>query len=167
VGYAGGTTEDPTYRRIGDHTETLQIDFNPDEISYEELADVFWNSHDPREKPWSRQYMSIAFFHSEEQGRVLSEKNKVNIITEIRPFEIFFLAEDYHQKYYLQQNREIMQELRKLYPDFKDFVDSTLAARLNGYAAGYGALSLMEKELESFGLLPEDQKRLGQILRQR
>lgn len=166
VGYAGGTTESPTYQRIGDHTETLQVDFDSDEISYEALADVFWNSHDPREKSWSKQYMSIAFFHSEEQERVLSEKKKGNILTEIMPFERFYLAEDYHQKYYLQQNREVMHELQKFYPDFKDFIDSTLAARLNGYAAGYGSLSVMEKELNSLGLWPEEQKRLGQILGQ-
>ncbi|MEL7566225.1 MAG: hypothetical protein AAGU27_15250 [Dehalobacterium sp.] len=59
-----------------------------------------------------------------------------------------------------------MHELQKFYPDFKDFIDSTLAARLNGYAAGYGSLSVMEKELNSLGLWPEEQKRLGQILGQ-
>jgi len=60
VGYAGGSTSSPTYRNIGDHTETIQIDYNPKEISHEELLDVFWRSHSPEVKSWSRQYMSAS-----------------------------------------------------------------------------------------------------------
>ena len=52
VGYAGGTTESPTYHNIGDHTETIQIDYNPAKISYEQLLEIYWDNHNPAVQPW-------------------------------------------------------------------------------------------------------------------
>ena len=63
VGYAGGTTNNPTYRALGDHAETIQVDYDPTQISYEELLEAFWTSHSPTSRPWSRQYASIIFYH--------------------------------------------------------------------------------------------------------
>jgi peptide-methionine (S)-S-oxide reductase len=109
VGYAGGTTVDPTYKTMGDHTETLQVDFDPSRISYGELLDVFWTSHRPTSPPLSRQYMSAILFHNEEQRRAAEEsrdrmaKTFGNVYTRIAPFERFYLAEEYHQKYYEKQ----------------------------------------------------------------
>lgn len=68
VGYAGGSKENPTYYSLGDHSETIQIDYDPTQISYGQLLEVFWNSHNPTYEPWSRQYMSIIFYHSEDRG---------------------------------------------------------------------------------------------------
>ena len=53
VGYSGGTRENPTYTALGDHTETLQIDFDPSVVSYRDLLAIFWAGHDPSAKPWS------------------------------------------------------------------------------------------------------------------
>ena len=101
VGYAGGTMKNPTYHNLGDHTETIQIDYDPTQISYEELLDVFWDSHNPTSRPWSRQYMSIVFYHDEEQKRSAIEtrdregsRREGVIFTEIVPASQFYLAED-------------------------------------------------------------------------
>lgn len=71
VGYAGGKTDAPTYRHMGDHTETVQIDYDPGRITYEELLKIFWESHDPESRPYSVQYKNAVFFHNaaQEEGR--------------------------------------------------------------------------------------------------
>ena len=67
VGYAGGTTVNPTYRNIGDHAETIQIDFDPTVMTYEELLATFWASHNPIRLKLRRQYMSAIFYHDASQ----------------------------------------------------------------------------------------------------
>ena len=170
VGYAGGTLKDPTYRKLGDHTESLQIDFDPEVITYEELLEIFWDSHDPTLPTWSRQYMSIVFYHTEEQRRLAIESKEReeswlgrSIVTEIIPFSDFYLAEDYHQKYYLRQEPGLFQELSAIYPDISDFIDSTAVARLNGYVSGYGTPETFEEELSSLGLSEAGRNRLLDI----
>jgi len=163
VGYAGGTTDNPTYYRIGDHSETIQIDYNPDLVTYSELLDVFWGSHTPSTRSFSRQYRSIIFFHNEQQQRLAldtKEREEVDktVFTEIVPFSKFFLAEDYHQKYYLRQVEELMVELRGRYPLEEDFTNSTVTARLNGYIGGFGTENQLERELDSFALSDRAEK---------
>ncbi|MFX1411650.1 MAG: peptide-methionine (S)-S-oxide reductase, partial [Promethearchaeota archaeon] len=129
VGYAGGTTENPTYYRLGDHSETLQIDYDPTRVSYQDLLDVFWRSHNPTRPAGSRQYMSIIFYHDDEQKRLALEtrdreaaRRNATIYTEIVPATGFTWAEDYHQKYRLRQVPALMREFEALYPDAGDFV---------------------------------------------
>jgi peptide-methionine (S)-S-oxide reductase len=157
VGYAGGTTVDPTYHRIGDHSETIQIDYDPELISYAQLLDVFWDAHNPRAPSFSRQYRSAVFYHDETQRRLAEETKKQRqsrgrFFTDIEPLSEFYMAEDYHQKYYLRSIDILMGELRALFPGELAFVESTTAARLNGYVGGFGTLEQLEGELESFGL---------------
>jgi peptide-methionine (S)-S-oxide reductase len=146
VGYAGGTKKNPTYHSLGDHTETIQIDFDPEKIPYERLLDIFWASHDPTSKSWSRQYKAVIFYHDEEQKNMaaatrdrLAAKLGTKIHTEILPYEGFYLAEPYHQKYRLRSARDMMAEFSAMYPLEDDFVNSTAAARVNGYLGGYGS----------------------------
>jgi peptide-methionine (S)-S-oxide reductase len=136
-------------------------------VSYEELLDVFWSSHSATSQPWSRQYMSIVFYHNDEQRRLALEtrdreaaKLQREIFTEIVPFSEFYLAEAYHQKYRLQQVPVLMREFRAMYPDNDDFVSSTAAARVNGYLAGYGTFEQLQEELDGFGLSPESRDKL-------
>jgi peptide-methionine (S)-S-oxide reductase len=166
VGYAGGSKLDPTYRDLGDHTESIQIEYDANEISFEALVDMFWNMHNPARKPYSRQYTSILFYHDEDQKRVaLNTKERVEsklksyVHTEIVPYTKYYLAEEYHQKYYLQQylkrNSELHEEIRRAFSDFDEFIYSTVAARMNGYVAGHGTKYALEKEFKEAGLPSE------------
>ena len=69
VGYAGGTTPSPTYYGMGDHTESIEIYYDPKVVSYNDLLDIFWESHSPTSRPYSRQYMSMIMYNSEKQRR--------------------------------------------------------------------------------------------------
>ena len=158
---------DPTYRDLGDHSETIQIDYDPAQISYQELLDVFWSSHSPTARPWSRQYASIVFYHSQEQKR-LAEASRDReaairespIYTEIVPFAKFYLAETYHQKYRLQQVPDLLREFRAIYPRDDEFIYSTAAARVNGYLGGYGTLAALQGGIEGLGLSPAARQQL-------
>jgi methionine-S-sulfoxide reductase len=159
VGYSGGTKKDPTYYQIGDHSETVQLDYDPERISYQDLLDVFWSSHSPTSKPWSRQYASLVLYHDDSQER-LALKSKaryeartgLKTFTEIAPYSEFYLAEGYHQKYYLRQYPELNQEFASIYPNLAGFVDSTATARVNGYVGGHGPCDQLKEELGSYGL---------------
>ncbi len=149
----------PTYHDLGDHSETIQIDYDPTQISYGDLLDVFWESHNPTSPSWSRQYMSAIFYHNEEQQQLAQDskarqeaKHGVKIHTELAAYTRFYLAEDYHQKYVLQNKSEFMREFKAMYPDMSDFINSTAAARVNGYLAGGGSAELLQEEGEQLGL---------------
>lgn len=117
VGYEGGTFEKPTYHdvctnRTG-HAEAVEIDYDPEQISYEQLLDEFFALHDPtqmnRQGPdWGTQYRSVVFYHTPEQeaaakaaiARLTAEKRFAKpIVTQVVPAATFWRAEEYHQKY--------------------------------------------------------------------
>ncbi len=161
MGYAGGSQDNPTYQSIDDHSETIQIDYDPAQISYEELLDVFWSSHNPSSRPFSRQYASIIFYHNEEQRHLAIETRDSQqaalggtVFTEIVPFTSFTLAEDYHQKYRLRQTPEVLAAVRALYPGRDEFLNATLTARVNGYVGGYGTLGELEAQVEMLDMSP-------------
>ena len=169
MGYSGGTEENPSYTSIGSHSETVHITYDPEKISYNELLDFFWDSHNPIYETFSRQYMSIVLFHDEEQRKLAIESRNIEedklgreVITEIMPFSKFYPAEDYHQKYYLRREPLLMDEYRIIYPDIDDFVSSTAVARVNGYAGGYGNIT-SETKIENLGLSEEGRKRILEI----
>jgi methionine-S-sulfoxide reductase len=171
VGYAGGILENPTYHNLGDHSEAIQIDYDPNQISYKELLNVFWKSHTPTYEAWSRQYMPALFYHNEEQKQFAletktREEARLNkkIYTPILPYTMFYQAEDYHQKYTLQNRKEFMREFKMMYPTFEDFVNSTAAARVNGYLAGDGSYERLQAEIESLGLSEAAKQKLLTIV---
>ena len=94
-------------------------------------------------------------------------KRHQRISTEILPATQFYLAEAYHQKYGLRHDSELMQELAAIYPDERDFVNSTAAARVNGYLGGYGTVKSLQDELDSLGLSPEANKKLMNMMNKR
>ncbi len=170
MGYAGGTTEDPTYRNLGDHAEAIRVEYDPARISYEQLLDRFWSGHDPHARPWSSQYRAAVFYHDGEQKRIAERtRDRVagegRIHTEILPAGPFHPAEGYHQKYALRGDPALLAEIRAYYPEGDDFVASTAAARLNGYAAGYGGLARLAEELPGLGLSRDAAKRLWETVR--
>ena len=117
VGYTGGTLQNPTYHDVCSgttgHAEAVEVDYDPDLVSYEDLLDVFWNNHDPttrnRQGPdVGTQYRSAIFFHSPEQeAAAVASKQKLGasgrfskpIATEITLASEFYRAEEYHQQY--------------------------------------------------------------------
>ncbi len=120
---------------------------------------------------WSRQYMSAVYFHSEEQKKLAVEtrnreaaKRKIKIYTEIVPASEFYLAEAYHQKYLLRQRPVLMKEFNAIYPATEDFVNSTAAARLNGYLGGNGTLIDLKAKLNNLGLPPVTSNKLLEIV---
>ena len=158
MGYAGGTADDPTYRRMGDHTETVQIDYDPTRISYNQLLEIIWDSHQPTSQSWSRQYQNVIFFHNKAQEHLAiasksarQTKMSKQIKTRILPLRSFTLAEDYHQKYLLKQHA-LNREIKRFYPKNEDLIDSTTAARFNGYAGGYGTKDQLSREIDNLGL---------------
>jgi peptide-methionine (S)-S-oxide reductase len=103
--------------------------------------------------------MSAIFYHNETQKRLaVASKARVEastrrkVFSELAPFTEFYLAEGYHQKYWLQHVPEVMGELKAMYPLAEDLTASTAAARINGYLGGYGTLSHLRQEVSSFGL---------------
>jgi peptide-methionine (S)-S-oxide reductase len=121
VGYAGGTVENPTYEQVctdrTGHAEVVQVEFDPDEVSYEEVLDTFWSVHDPtqlnRQGPdVGTQYRSVIFFHTpDQQEQALASKARVQarfdrpVVTEVEPAPEFWRAEDYHQQYLVKRGR--------------------------------------------------------------
>ncbi len=118
VGYVGGWMENATYRDVcsGEtgHAEAVQVEYDPAEVSYEELLKVFWDIHDPttlnRQGPdVGTQYRSVVFFHNAEQEAAakaskekLQDSGRFNrkVVTEIKPASEFYRAEEYHQQYF-------------------------------------------------------------------
>ena len=172
VGYAGGRKKSPTYARIGDHTETVQVDYDPARISYEQLLDIIWDSHTSTSHNASGQYMRAIFFHDERQKEIalasqkaLAEKIGQPVITRVLPVRSFTMAEDYHQKYILKQNKGLMRELSAIYPAHSDMVASTVAARLNGYAGRYGTQEQLSQEIDQLGLSDNGKRLIEQTIR--
>ena len=145
VGYAGGTTPDPSYQHISDYIEAIELDYDADLLSYSQLLDLFWQFHNPSSAPYKRQYISAIFPHNPQQAEIAQQSLQAHAcaLTEIIPLDKFYLAENYHQKYHLQQYPQFMDEFQVLFPSFNDFIDSTLATRANGLLAGYADLSVL------------------------
>ena len=123
VGYEGGHLDNPTYEEVcrkgTGHAEVVEVTYDPERISYDDLLDVFWHKHDPTQlnrQGWDvgDQYRSVVFVHDEEQ-RAAAERSKAAqdasgrhrgpVVTAIEPAQTFYRAEDYHQRYLEKQGR--------------------------------------------------------------
>ena len=161
----------PTYRKMGDHTETVQVDYDPQRITYAQLLDIFWKSHKPTRRSWSRQYMPAVFYHNEEQRQqAMASKAAVEqkighaVKTEVVSVRSFTMAENYHQKYILKKHRALRNQMAGIYPNPQDFVDSPAVTRLNGYAGGHGTGDQLSREIDILGLSAEGKKRLAKLV---
>lgn len=164
VGYAGGSSPSPTYHDLGEHTESLRVIYDPREVSYGALLELFGKAHDTTAPPRSRQYASLLFVASEEQRRegeaFLRKKEKEwgrRVWTKLLPLQAFHPAEAYHQKYYLRQTRSLGGALRSLFLREEDFWRSSAVMRVNAYLAGYGSPEVFERELPKLGLASDHQ----------
>lgn len=143
-GYAGGEVKNPTYEQVCSgntgHAEVLRITYDSTKISYDELLEVFWGSHDPttlnrQGNDIGSQYRSVVFYHNEEQ-KALAEKYKQQldasgafndpVVTVIEPITDFYPAEDYHQNYFNRNGQQpycnfvVRPKLTKFRKVFKD-----------------------------------------------
>ncbi len=118
AGYTGGTTKNPSYHQVTTgktgHAEAIQIKFDSNIISYQEILEVFFSTHNPttlnrQGYDVGSQYRSAIFYHSEAQKQIAEDFIKVltdayvfdkPIVTEVQPFDVFYTAEEYHQNYY-------------------------------------------------------------------
>jgi len=145
-GYTGGKIKNPTYKEVCSgltgHAEVARISYNPDIISFEKLLSVFFKTHDPTTLNYQgndhgTQYRSSIFYTSENQKqiaeRIIAELNSEKaypnpIITEVTKLEVFYIAEDYHQNYYIQNKGEsycqyvIQPKMEKFKKVFKDYL---------------------------------------------
>ncbi len=121
VGYSGGALENPTYEDVCSHTtghaEVVEVTYDPQRVTYDELLDVFWHKHDPTQlnrQGWDvgDQYRSVVFFHDQEQQQAAAQSKSreqanwsAEIVTQVEPAETFYEAEDYHQQYLEKRGR--------------------------------------------------------------
>ena len=145
-GYAGGIEINPTYQRVcagfTRHAEVIQIEFNPTNISYQTLLEIFWDMHDPtlvnrQVNDYETQYRSIILYTTEQQ-KLIAETIKQNlttshifknqIVTEIKELREFYPAEDYHQNYYLENINQpycsmvITPKIKHFLEKYKEFI---------------------------------------------
>lgn len=173
MGYCGGAQLDPTYHDLGDHTEAFQVDFDPARVTYAQLAELFWGSHDPTARRWNTQYKSALWFDGPEQEKTAFAtrdavaaklgKSVQTVQTEILPLPRFYLAEDYHQKYALRHDDLLMKELERWFGDDPlAFANSSTAMRLNAWLAGHAPVEQVEHDLPLLGLSDEAQAHVRQ-----
>jgi peptide-methionine (S)-S-oxide reductase len=121
VGYEGGTLENPTYEDVCSHTtghaEVVEVTYDPEQTSYEELLDVFWAKHNPTQlnrQGWDvgDQYRSVIFVHDSEQQEIATQskaqeqtRHRQPVVTLVEPAQTFYPAEDYHQQYLEKRGR--------------------------------------------------------------
>ena len=157
---------------LGDHSESIRIEYDPTRISYEKLLDIFWENHSAGVHSFSRQYAAFIFYHNEKQmNSAMASRERVAvrikgpIYTEIVSASTFYPAEAYHQKYGLRSEKELMNEFHSFYPADNQFVASTAAARVNGYVSGEGTTEELEAELAALGLSEAGRQRLRKIVK--
>jgi len=146
---------------MGDHTESIQIDYDPTKTTYENMLDIFWSSHNPCSDAGCRQYMSALWYHDKKQKVAIKRSKKAQekkrggkkVVSEISRVGPFTLAEDYHQKFYLRQHDLLVTALGCTTDE--DFVNSFPATRMNAYVAGKGDLDQLLAEIDQFGLNEE------------
>lgn len=158
VGYAGGTKTEPSYYSLGDHTEMVQVEYDPRERTYEDLLGVFWDEHNWLSQAGKRQYRSVVlagddgqFETAQESAASVADRTGRTPATDIERLEEFWLAEHSHQKYELQSRPTIADELNSR---GIALVDSTVAARLNGFVAGHGSDEQRQRLLAALDLPP-------------
>ncbi len=136
------------------------MDFDPSVISYAQLVDLALASHDPRWKAHKAQYASLVLAHDEQQLAVAQERAArvsaalgAPLATRVERLKQFWLAEDYHQKYYLRNDRLLSADFKAMFDgDEAAFRESTSAARVNGYVAGNGDRAQLAREIDFLGL---------------
>jgi len=140
VGYAGGEMADPTYHDLGEHSEALQVDYDPTVVSFGELVALAIENHDPRTQPRKRQYHHVLFFETADQRAAiethLDDRALDRVETRVERLEAFHVAEPYHQKFNLRSERAIQSAFEAAGYDDAAVRESPAAAKLNAHVTG-------------------------------
>ena len=152
----------------------MQIEYDPEVITYNELLEIFFKSHKATRPRIIRQYESAIFYHDQEQKHLAEEamkraeeRLKEKVTTRLIPYEDFTRAEDYHQKHYLRNQRELEKHFEAVYPDPDRLTDSTAVARVNGYLGGYGSRDRLEREGPDLGLTRKQVEAIRKLISNR
>ena len=150
VGYSGGNQSNPTYQDLKDHTQSIQLYYSPLEISFKEILAMFFESTIENDK--------IIFYNNEEEKQIseseLTFKNLNHV--KVKAFESFKIAEEIHQKYYIQKDTKLYSFFLDLFNrNFWDFVNSTASLKFNAYAAGNGNEEMILEDCNKLNL-PEN-----------
>jgi peptide-methionine (S)-S-oxide reductase len=143
VGYAGGTKANPSYEVLGDHTEVVQVEYDPEQVTFAELLDRAFELHDPSHQTQKRQYQNIVFTATERQKDQLEQYLESNgydadtLATRLESLSEFHVAERYHQKFNLRGKRWITDVFDAAGYDGADVRESPAAAKLNAHVAGH------------------------------
>lgn len=140
VGYAGGDEPNPTYEHVKDHSEAVQVDYDPEETSFRELVVLAIEDHDPMRQPKKRQYQHVLFYRTDEEreeiGRALDDLEVPSVETRVEPLESFTVAEPYHQKFNLSGKPYVIDAFDEAGYDDADVRESPAAAKLNAVLSG-------------------------------
>jgi len=140
VGYAGGSTPAPTYHDVGDHSEAVQVDYDPTATTFAALVDVAVANHDPTRQAGKRQYHSILFYEDDAQRRTveaaLSDLAVPSVEARVEELMAFTPAEPYHQKFSLSDRRYATDAFEAAGYDDAEIRESPAAATLNALLAG-------------------------------
>ena len=156
VGYAGGKTKHPTYQNLGDHTEVIQIQYDPSKITFKQLMSIFWKNHNSSIF-YQKQYWSIVLYINEEQKsaaqdllQLYKKESLATVYTQIIPLEEYYHAESYHQKYTLQTHPWLIVAVNVR--SAKELIQSQVCTKLNGFLSSYGTHDELLESAKHFGL---------------
>jgi len=176
VGYSGGKSSNPSYKVVDLHSEVVEIDYDPDVISYAELIDIFFNAHNETLRPYDQRVKSLIFYRNEVEYEIAktkidairknTDKNE-SVYTELKAFEILYLAEPEHQNRSLKLEPSLYSELKQIFKTEDKILFSILASKLNGYIYGYGTLEEAQTLLESSGLSEASKQRVFDVIKSR
>jgi peptide-methionine (S)-S-oxide reductase len=174
VGYAGGTTPAPTYEALGDHIETVRVEYDPGQCRYDDLLALFWAAHDPTRAPFKRQYQPALFPCTPEQRAraeasvaAQAEAHEDPITTEVVPDASFHRAEAYHQKHKLRRQPGLCDAVQAPYPNEEAFADAPAAALVNGYVGGHRAPRHLDDDAPRLALPDEAETTLRALVERR
>jgi len=176
VGYSGGKSTTPSYKVVDLHTEVVEIDYDPEIISYEDLIGVFFASHNETLRPYDQRVKSLIFYRNENEHEIAKKKlseiralapEDESVFTELKSFEVFYLAEPEHQNRSLKLEVSLYKELEQIFGADDKMLLSILVSKLNGYIYGYGDMEGALELLEQSGLSEASKTRVIDVITNR
>lgn len=176
VGYSGGKSTNPSYKVVDLHTEVVEIDYDPQVISYGDLIDVFFASHNETLRPYDQRVKSLIFYRNDDEHKIAREKlnairnatpEEDSVYTELKAFDVFYLAEPEHQNRSLKLEVSLYDELKQIFGSEDNMLLSILVSKLNGYIYGYGEQEGALELLEGSGLSEASKERVLDVINSR